>query len=111
MEHEFQVFIDPYRGRIVGEREYGKTFWGLMFDLHRTLLAGEAGRRIVGGHDDPAARLSDERPVSLVAAPTCPPGIESYGHMARQLERLTFEAHSVLVSASVPVSAVTGFFT
>jgi uncharacterized iron-regulated membrane protein len=48
MEHEFQVFIDPYRGRILGDRDYSKTFWGLMFDLHRTLLAGEEGRRLVG---------------------------------------------------------------
>lgn len=47
-ENEFQVFVDPYSGRILGSREYTQTFFGLMFSLHRTLLAGDLGRRLVG---------------------------------------------------------------
>ena len=47
-ETNFQVFVNPYSGEILGAREHAQTFFGLMFALHRTLLAGEAGRTVVG---------------------------------------------------------------
>jgi uncharacterized iron-regulated membrane protein len=47
-ETDFQVFVNPYSGEILGAREHAQTFFGLMFALHRTLLAGEIGRTVVG---------------------------------------------------------------
>ena len=43
-----QIFVNPYSGEILGERDYDKTVFGMMFFLHRTLLAGEIGRTVVG---------------------------------------------------------------
>ncbi|WP_447980420.1 PepSY-associated TM helix domain-containing protein [Candidatus Nitrospira bockiana] len=43
-----QIFVDPYSAAVLGERKYENTFFGTMFSLHRTLLAGEAGRIVVG---------------------------------------------------------------
>ena len=45
---DFQVFVNPYSGEILGAREHTQTFFGLMFAVHRTLLAGDIGRTIVG---------------------------------------------------------------
>ncbi len=47
-EGVMQVFVDPHTGRILGSRDYRRTLFGWFFSLHRTLLAGELGRRIVG---------------------------------------------------------------
>jgi uncharacterized iron-regulated membrane protein len=47
-ETGFQVFVNPYSSEILGAREHTQTFFGLMFALHRTLLAGEIGRTVVG---------------------------------------------------------------
>jgi uncharacterized iron-regulated membrane protein len=43
-----QIFVNPYSAEILGERDYDKTFFGMIFFLHRTLLAGEVGRTVVG---------------------------------------------------------------
>lgn len=43
-----QVFVDPYSGKILGEREYESSFIGFTLKLHRTLLIPVAGRYLVG---------------------------------------------------------------
>lgn len=43
-----QIFVNPYSAEILGERGYDQTFFGMIFFLHRTLLAGEVGRTVVG---------------------------------------------------------------
>ena len=47
-DSDFQVFVNPYSGEILGAREHTQTFFGLMFAVHRTLLGGDIGRRVVG---------------------------------------------------------------
>jgi len=39
-----EVFIDPYRGAVVGAREVGGSFFGVVFALHWELLLGDVGR-------------------------------------------------------------------
>ncbi|MEH2007060.1 PepSY-associated TM helix domain-containing protein [Nostoc sp.] len=43
-----EVFINPYTGKIIGERITDKTLIGLMLNLHYSLMAGEIGTAIVG---------------------------------------------------------------
>lgn len=43
-----QVYVDPYSGRILGERNYESSFIGFTLRLHRTLLIPAAGRYLVG---------------------------------------------------------------
>ncbi|MGI2908683.1 PepSY-associated TM helix domain-containing protein [Tolypothrix sp. VBCCA 56010] len=42
------VFINPYTGVIMGEREWDQTIIGITFKLHYQLLAGQPGQVIVG---------------------------------------------------------------
>jgi uncharacterized iron-regulated membrane protein len=42
-----QVFVDPYRGHVLGKRVYSRTLLGRTESLHRSLLAGEGGRKLV----------------------------------------------------------------
>lgn len=39
-----EVLIDPYRGTLLGEREWDHTFFGIIFGLHWELLLGDNGR-------------------------------------------------------------------
>ena len=41
------VFLDPYRGVVVGERTWDTTFLGWVFRIHWDLLLGDAGRYAV----------------------------------------------------------------
>lgn len=43
-----QVYVDRYRGTILGERRPTETLTNLLFDLHVALLAGVTGERITG---------------------------------------------------------------
>ena len=43
-----EVFINPYTGAVLGERQTGKTPIGIMLQLHVSLMAGETGAIIVG---------------------------------------------------------------
>jgi len=42
-----QVFVDPYSGDVLGKRVHSRTLFGRTMSLHRSLLAGEAGRKLV----------------------------------------------------------------
>lgn len=39
-----EVFVDPYRGTLLGERDAASTFFGIVFSLHWELLLGDPGR-------------------------------------------------------------------
>ncbi|MEH1769030.1 MAG: PepSY-associated TM helix domain-containing protein [Nostoc sp.] len=43
-----EVFINPYTGKIIGERITDKTPIGLILNLHYSLMAGQTGTVIVG---------------------------------------------------------------
>lgn len=43
-----EVFINPYTGKILGERITDKTLIGLILNLHYSLMAGQIGTAIVG---------------------------------------------------------------
>ena len=43
-----QAFVDPYTGQVVGMQSQRSPFFFTMFSLHRWLLAGDAGKLIVG---------------------------------------------------------------
>jgi uncharacterized iron-regulated membrane protein len=43
-----EVFVDPYSGKILGDRQWEKTLIGITFKLHYALLAGRTGEIIVG---------------------------------------------------------------
>jgi len=43
-----QIYVDPYTGRVVDTHRGGEHFFEVTEALHRRLLAGEVGRRIVG---------------------------------------------------------------
>jgi uncharacterized iron-regulated membrane protein len=43
-----QVYVDPYTGRIVDVQHDGERFFEITEGIHRRLLAGEVGRRVVG---------------------------------------------------------------
>jgi len=43
-----QVYVDPYTGHIVDTHRGGERFFEVTEAIHRRLLAGEIGRRIVG---------------------------------------------------------------
>ncbi|MBD2635798.1 PepSY domain-containing protein [Limnothrix sp. FACHB-881] len=46
--HHWQVFVHPYTGQIMGDREWESSWVGLIYDLHYKLLAGETGTLIMG---------------------------------------------------------------
>lgn len=43
-----QVYVDPYRGRIIGEDRYQEKFLDWVYDLHVNLLAGKTGLLVNG---------------------------------------------------------------
>ncbi|WP_375513538.1 PepSY-associated TM helix domain-containing protein [uncultured Nostoc sp.] len=43
-----EVFINPYTGKIIGERISDKTLIGVILNLHYSLMAGETGTMFVG---------------------------------------------------------------
>ena len=43
-----EVFIDPYTGKIMGERIWDYTLIGMILNLHDSLMSGETGTAIVG---------------------------------------------------------------
>ncbi|AVH69346.1 PepSY-associated TM helix domain-containing protein [Nostoc sp. 'Lobaria pulmonaria (5183) cyanobiont'] len=43
-----EVFINPYTGKIIGERISDKTLIGVMLNLHYSLMAGQTGTMFVG---------------------------------------------------------------
>ncbi|MFN6541181.1 MAG: PepSY-associated TM helix domain-containing protein [Nostoc sp. EkiNYC01] len=46
--HRTEVFVNPYTGKIMGQRLWDQTLIGIMLNLHYTLMAGETGIIIVG---------------------------------------------------------------
>ena len=48
MTNGTQAYVDPYTARIVDEQHGGERFFEVTEAIHRRLLAGEIGRRIVG---------------------------------------------------------------
>lgn len=43
-----QVFVDPDRGTVLGERGETETFANALFHWHKALLSGETGERVMG---------------------------------------------------------------
>lgn len=43
-----QVYVDPYRGTVLGARGSTETFVNALFYWHTSLLAGETGERVMG---------------------------------------------------------------
>ncbi|MDZ8032219.1 PepSY-associated TM helix domain-containing protein [Nostoc sp. DedSLP04] len=43
-----EVFVNPYTGKIMGQRLWDQTLIGIMLNLHYTLMAGQTGIIIVG---------------------------------------------------------------
>lgn len=43
-----QVYVDPYRGTVLGARRESETLPNLLFEIHHTLLAGETGEMVLG---------------------------------------------------------------
>jgi len=42
------VFVDPYQLQVLGELNMEKEFFGVVLNLHRSLLLGDAGKMITG---------------------------------------------------------------
>ncbi|MDV2992967.1 MAG: hypothetical protein N4J56_002621 [Chroococcidiopsis sp. SAG 2025] len=42
------VYVNPYTGKILGDRNWDNTLIGIVFQLHYALLAGDIGIKIVG---------------------------------------------------------------
>jgi uncharacterized iron-regulated membrane protein len=47
-KHYWQVFVNPYTGQIMGDRQWETSWVGWIYALHDKLLAGEAGTLILG---------------------------------------------------------------
>lgn len=47
-DDRWEVFVNPYTGKILGERQEDKTLIGVIFKLHYSLMAGETGTAIAG---------------------------------------------------------------
>ncbi|MBD1932808.1 MULTISPECIES: PepSY-associated TM helix domain-containing protein [Cyanophyceae] len=43
-----KIYINPYTGAVLGSRQWGKTLMTFIYDIHKTLLAGETGQIVVG---------------------------------------------------------------
>ena len=41
------VFVNQHTGQVLGQLEYDRSLFGVILNIHRTLLAGETGRLIV----------------------------------------------------------------
>ncbi|MEH2126412.1 PepSY-associated TM helix domain-containing protein [Nostoc sp.] len=47
-EQRIEVFVNPYTGKIIGERISDNTLIGMLLKLHVSLMAGETGTMFVG---------------------------------------------------------------
>lgn len=47
-EDPLQVYVDPYRGTVLGARRESETLPNLLFRWHTSLLAGETGEKVMG---------------------------------------------------------------
>jgi uncharacterized iron-regulated membrane protein len=47
-EQQLEVFVNAYTGKILGDRLRNQSFFGRIYDLHYSLLAGPIGFMIVG---------------------------------------------------------------
>lgn len=47
-EHYLEVFINPYTGQIMGDRQWEASWLGIILKLHYQLLAGDTGMLIMG---------------------------------------------------------------
>ncbi|MBW4471484.1 MAG: PepSY domain-containing protein [Stenomitos rutilans HA7619-LM2] len=47
-EKDFRVFVNPYTGKVMGDRVWDDTWLGFTFKLHYQLLAGATGTFIMG---------------------------------------------------------------
>jgi uncharacterized iron-regulated membrane protein len=47
-EQYVEVMVDRYTGEILGDRQWEKTFFGIVYKLHYELLAGQPGIAFVG---------------------------------------------------------------
>lgn len=47
-DHHWQVFVNPYTGQIIGDREWESSWVGIIYELHYKLLAGNTGTLIMG---------------------------------------------------------------
>ncbi|NJP10790.1 MAG: PepSY domain-containing protein [Leptolyngbyaceae cyanobacterium RU_5_1] len=47
-DHHWQVFVNPYTGLVMGDREWESSWVGIIYELHYKLLAGEIGLLIMG---------------------------------------------------------------
>ncbi|MEH1943698.1 MAG: PepSY-associated TM helix domain-containing protein [Nostoc sp.] len=47
-EQRIEVFVNPYTGKIIGERASDNTLIGILLKLHYSLMAGETGTMFVG---------------------------------------------------------------
>jgi uncharacterized iron-regulated membrane protein len=44
--HTWHIAVNPYTGKLIRAREFDKRFFGVVLNLHRQLLMGEAGETI-----------------------------------------------------------------
>ncbi len=47
-ETQWEVFVNPYTGVILGDRQRETAFFSRVLDLHYTLMGGDGGRKLVG---------------------------------------------------------------
>lgn len=47
-DHHWQVFVNPYTGQVMGDREWESSWVGIIYGLHYKLLAGEVGTLVMG---------------------------------------------------------------
>jgi uncharacterized iron-regulated membrane protein len=48
LDRIWYVFVNPYTGAIMGDREWGSSWVGIVYGLHNTLLAGDTGTLVMG---------------------------------------------------------------
>jgi uncharacterized iron-regulated membrane protein len=48
LKNKTNVFVDPYTGTVIGSLDVEKDFFGVVLQLHRSLLLGEPGKSIIG---------------------------------------------------------------
>lgn len=47
-DHHWQVFVNPYTGQVMGNREWESSWVGIIYGLHYKLLAGDTDLLIMG---------------------------------------------------------------
>lgn len=48
VDHHWQVFVNPYTGQMMGDRQWETSWVGSIYSLHYKLLAGDTGILIMG---------------------------------------------------------------